>query len=860
MIYEIQLKYNFCRILIQPEGKPNQFANALSITLLMIRLHNVNYIEQRRKNMISQEKFEEIVVNVVERDISSNADQKSAILSRPDESLFLVAGPGSGKTTVMVLKILKFIFVDDISPEEILATTFTRKAAEELYSRILSWGDQIKTYLAEESDDFDIIGKIIRIDFNQINVGTIDQLAQEIMKYHRQPGQNHPIVIENFVSNSAMIKVLSENERFKDENLQKYIKDLTGREKFDEASKMSPILLEIKDRIYHDQVDIEMLEGQVQDNKGLLITLDCIKEYENILNKRNTMDFAMLENRFLRMLKQHKLDMFLDTVKIVLVDEYQDTNLIQEDIYFTIAKSALENDGSITVVGDDDQSLYRFRGATVDLFTNYKSRALDKLGIEVEEINLKTNYRSTENIINHCNRFVETDLQYQQARVKNKPKIIAPDFEKDRMPVLGLFRNNVEMLSKDLSGLISKLIKKGEVSFNVLKVLDEEYFEKVGGDIDIGHLQMLNQERARQGKKIDKITLQLNEEHGSPSDIAILSYSPKEKQYGGNSFLYYLRRHLKKQGIEVFNPRGIELQQIEIVEIFCGLLLECIDPEGNVQISDKTIPNLAKVTMTRWRVKAREYVKLNPEPHEPITLSQFVIYWQKRIPRGTDDWPEKASLMELAYKLITWIEELQEDVEGIVYLEAITKSITQTGFFSKYYSNISFKDRKSEKESILEAIWNIFIPLSTGGIQIDESLLETLPDDRVNVLSIHQSKGLEFPLVIVDVGSKFKDNHIKTQGQRFPKKEPENITIEDSIRQYSELGLSQRSEKDRAFDDLTRRYFVAFSRAESVLLLVGLNSALEGYKRKNKHFNIPNVALGWSRDEKYKGFSEIYLI
>ena len=64
--------------------------------------------------MISKEKFEEIVVNVVERDISSNEDQKKAILSKPNESLFLVAGPGSGKTTVMVLKILKFIFVDDI--------------------------------------------------------------------------------------------------------------------------------------------------------------------------------------------------------------------------------------------------------------------------------------------------------------------------------------------------------------------------------------------------------------------------------------------------------------------------------------------------------------------------------------------------------------------------------------------------------------------------------------------------------------------------------------------------------------------------------------------------------------------------
>ena len=216
--------------------------------------------------------------------------------------------------------------------------------------------------------------------------------------------------------------------------------------------------------------------------------------------------------------------------------------------------------------------------------------------------------------------------------------------------------------------------------------------------------------------------------------------------------------------------------------------------------------------------------------------------------------------MELAYKLITWIEPLQNDAEGIVYLNAITKSITQTGFFTQYKSEISFKNEQEREKSVLEAIWNIFIPISTGGVKIDESLLETLPDDRINVLSIHQSKGLEFPLVIVDVGSRFKTNDIRTQRLRFPKSLKETTTIEDAIRKHSSLGESERSEKDRSFDDLTRLYFVAFSRAESVLLLVGLNPAIEGYNKKNQHFDIPNIALGWSRDEQYVGFKEIYLI
>lgn len=814
--------------------------------------------------MISYDEFEDIVVNILKRDISSNENQQKAISSPDSKSLFIVAGPGSGKTTVMVLKILKYIFVDDVNPNEILATTFTRKAAEELYSRIMGWGDEIKNHLLDNIDEenFGNILKIDRIDFNQIKIGTTDSIAEELIRENKKPGENRAIVIEEFVANSAMMKILIEDETYLNKELVEYLKELSGRAKLEEPSKMSEILMEIKNRLYYDQVDIDELYKKTLKGSGRQIALDCIKKYETTLIRRNTIDFAMLEALFLNKLKSGELEIFLDEVKIVLIDEYQDTNLIQEDIYFTIAEHALENKGNITVVGDDDQSLYRFRGATVDLFTNYKKRVKERLGIDVEEINLQTNYRSTENIIAHCNQFAELDGEYQKARVENKPKIIAPDFEKDKMPVLGMFRNNPEMLARDLSLLINNLVNKGECELPVLQVLNKEYYEKMNGAINIAKLQQLKSENLALGKQMDKIHLKLDADNGTASDIALLSFSPKEVQYGNRAFLYFLRKNLKKlkTPIEMFNPRGIDLQDIDIVGVFCGLMLECIDPEAKFQSSDKTIPKLAIRNMTRWRLKAKDYMKLNPEPHEPVTLSEFVTYWQLRRPRGHEEWPKSASLMELAYKLTTWIEDLQEDVEGIVYLEAITKSIKQTGFFNDYHSNISFRSENQERDSVLEAIWNIFMPLSTGGVTIDESLLETLPDDRVNVLSIHQSKGLEFPLVIVDVGSRFKTNDIRTQRLRFPKTLKDKITIEDSVRQHSSLGLSERSEKDRLFDDLTRLYFVAFSRAESVLLLIGLNPAIEGYNKRNDHFYIPNIALGWSREEKYIGFNEIYLI
>ena len=198
-----------------------------------------------REKMISYEEFEDIVVNILERDISSNKNQQEAILSKSNESLFIVAGPGSGKTTVMVLKILKYIFVDDINPNEILATTFTRKAAEELYSRILGWGDEIKNYLLDNVDDFEDIAKINRIDFNLMKVGTTDSIAEELLRDFKKPGENQAIVIEDFVANSAMMRILIENESYLNKELVEYLKELSGKSKLEEPSKLSEILMNI---------------------------------------------------------------------------------------------------------------------------------------------------------------------------------------------------------------------------------------------------------------------------------------------------------------------------------------------------------------------------------------------------------------------------------------------------------------------------------------------------------------------------------------------------------------------------------------------------------------------------------------
>jgi DNA helicase-2/ATP-dependent DNA helicase PcrA len=108
-------------------------------------------------------------------------------------------------------------------------------------------------------------------------------------------------------------------------------------------------------------------------------------------------------------------------------------------------------------------------------------------------------------------------------------------------------------------------------------------------------------------------------------------------------------------------------------------------------------------------------------------------------------------------------------------------------------------------------------------MEVDEELLTHLPRNHVNLMTIHQSKGLEFPLVIVDVGAEFARNHPKQRFKRFPD-QPSNVAqMEDDLAPFTPVGglRTRRTAMDRTFEDLVRLYYVAYSRPQTTLLLVG---------------------------------------
>jgi DNA helicase-2/ATP-dependent DNA helicase PcrA len=481
----------------------------------------------------------------------------------------------------------------------------------------------------------------------------------------------------------------------------------------------------------------------------------------------------------------------LHGICVILIDEYQDTNYLQEQIYFKLATFAVRNQGNITVVGDDDQALYRFRGADIELFTSYLDRIKKSLNISPTTIFLQRNYRSTSNIVNFVNDFISLDDIYQKSRTTNKPPITCADNKKDSLPIFGMFRNNIEELSTDLSELIYKL-KTGEKI--ELKRKGEEYVISLGEN---------------------------------PS-LALLTNSPKEiSSYNKKRLPFFIRESIqyKDDDLIVFNPRGQNIESTEIVSILCGLILIHIDSKSKVQESIDNIPPRSKKTLRMWRKHAENYLSENE-----LTI--------------TDIKEDKIDLISLLTTITDSISYLaNESNENKIYHDIIKDTIIQT-------NNAINTDGYLTANQIF---WHILVPIATGAIEIDDDLFDFSLEDNVNIMSIHQSKGLEFDIIIVDVGSDIYNNQVSSAFKRYPKDGGMSYNIEKYINTMVNSGyVASSTGRDEAFNDLIRRYFVSYTRAKKLLILVGLSSMKDGYKGDfQSNIKIQNVATGWSRDGKW---------
>ena len=306
-----------------------------------------------------------------------NPQQLKAVQEN-DKPLLIIAGAGSGKTKVITTKVASLL-QNGVKPENILALTFTQKAAEEMLTRVSAMaGDiydlQISTFHAfcnqflrdniletKMNSDFKVISETAQLVFFAKN---INSFGLEHIEFGGNP----------YTLAEEARKFIS---RCKDEFV-------------------SPDDLE---RYLEDRSKEKLMEEEKEDLDNLRDMLKMFRAYERYKEENNMVDYGdmlfMVHDilcRNKRVLKQYQTK-----YQYILVDEFQDTNYVQLQIMHLLAKEHRR----ICVVGDDDQSIYRFRGAYVTNISEFKKLFPDSVEVTIEQ-----NYRSTKNILDVANRLI----------------------------------------------------------------------------------------------------------------------------------------------------------------------------------------------------------------------------------------------------------------------------------------------------------------------------------------------------------------------------------------------------------------------------------------------------------------------
>lgn len=547
-------------------------------------------------------------------------------------------------------------------------------------------------------------------------------------------------------------------------------------------------------RVLHDGLD---LDGYATTSSDYQMLADLVRDYHKYLSDSLLMDFALLEAEILHRLQSGRLTTTTQKIKALLVDEFQDTNYLQEQIYYELCR---KSQASLTVVGDDDQSIYRFRGATVEIFSDFENRISSSLGFGWTpiRIDLTNNYRSTERIVAFCSHFISVESDFQGARAPGK-KLCAPTaiWAKDplqNLPVLGMFRHDPPTLANDLCAFLGSIFRGRGFTIQVAGGSSFTIQRGLGGDF---------------------------------GDAVLLSSKVKEVKDNGDERLSGLMRRQMKStyNVEVFNPRGRDLALIPEVGQCLGLILQCLDPHKRLQDSISSWRRQQTPTcLNQWRAEAARLAAANPNPGG---LQQFLDDWASRTPRNMSTWPKEWPLLDLMFTLITWIPFFQKSPEGQVYLEAIARVIAEAGQISRLNSAI-FCNTPYDDAAIKDILREVLEPIAEGDVEVDEEIMPYVPRSTFPIMTIHQAKGLEFPLVVVDVGSDFKTNHASQRAHRYPIEGNNGHYTEDHVAAFSPVGPARlrRTRTQRAFDDIRRLYYVAKSRPHNVLLLVGLTTQI----------------------------------
>ena len=558
---------------------------------------------------------------------SLNAAQKKAV-THIDGPLLIVAGAGSGKTRVLTSRIANLIKEKKAFPNQILAVTFTNKAAKEMQNRVSS---------------------ILKTDANGLPwLGTFHSICAKLLRRHA--------TAVNLKSNFTIIDT---------DDQSRLIKNICKSEDIDTKQLSPKFILSIIDKwknrgFYPNDV---ILKNKETFEKNIL---SLYKIYQQKLIDLNSCDFGDLILHTVKVFEKNNdiKEIYSKNFKYILVDEYQDTNFIQSRFLNILA----EKNRNICCVGDDDQSIYSWRGAEIKNFLEF-----DKIYKETEVIRLEENYRSTQNILSVASSLISNN----QNRVG---KTLKSTKNKGDLVKLNCFKNGKDEavgISDELEQNLKNIVSFNKIAILVRAIFQtrefEERFLKVGIPYRIiGGIKFYERAEIKDCIAYLRIIFQEND------DLAFERIVNNPKRSIGDSTIKQIHEYAKN------NSFSLEKSSKKLIES------NLIKPKTKVGLS--SFLNL----IDKWRYE------LNIKKLNHVKLLQIIL-----------DESGYSSMLKN-----------KKDLENENRLENIKELLSAM----KEFDNL---------ESFLE-----HVALAT-------SIDQEWDGEKVNMMTMHASKGLEFEVVFL---------------------------------------------------------------------------------------------------------------
>jgi len=637
-------------------------------------------------------------------------DAQKKVITNSEGPLLVIAGPGSGKTYSIVLRALNLLLLQKAKPKEIILCTFTEKAAFEMRDRISAAAQKV-SYGG---------------DLSELCVSTIHGFCNRILMQYRhltELGNNYE-TLDELTQLLFIFEHFDEIIGTEEEGL--YLGHWSTRWTAIEGV-----------RGYFDKITEELINPAhlIQSSDLFLQRIGkAYLAYENSLLANNRTDFAHLQSFVYNLLSEPaQRQTIINDIRYVLVDEYQDTNYVQEQLLLKL----VEGNENICVVGDEDQSLYRFRGATVRNILEFPTRFK-----KCQVVQLTTNYRSHRDIVECYDRWMASNNWKNPGGVPFRfdKKIEAQQGAHAQYPaVIRIWGRDARDEAERFADFVNYLKSNGVI---------EDY-----------------------------------------SQVALLLHSVKE-DYSG----HYISA-LEDRGVPSFCPRArayFDNPEIRLM-MACFAVLFGWYGDGRGQVSG-SVAELARYIDSGIVELARGHAAPHP-------LSLALQEWVGEIAGLKTGESLDLRPADYFYRLLA-LDPFSKSVrnENAVRNLAIFSQLLNV--FQNYYHYTVVTHRN--REILRYHLFNSFLRLlHDGGINEYEDPDLPFPKGYVQVMTIHQAKGLEFPVVVAgslstQLSSAKQIDRTLASFYHRPPFEPENrITHFDRM----------------------RLHYVAFSRPQKILVL-----------------------------------------